>query len=291
MRRVAWRAVLVAICALTAIAQVADVVDAIGMGGAPPWGGWWGAAFGVSSHPFNIAVTAVDPGGPAARASLRRNDLIDIRANTLVERFSLLGAPLNGRPVVLSVHRGSLQKKLTVVPHPRKATWDFWLFAFGNLWLLLFAALIAWRRADMPQMRLLSLWLAVFALGGATGEAFAAPWAWVYVLFNISSAVAGPLSVALLAAFAGCFAQPLSRFRRIAQWLCYTVVAIATATVCSWDCRSYHDAIRSAPDRPWDRGVRRCCGRYPDGRGLRRPGNCRISRRRASASGLDAHTY
>ncbi len=230
MRRVAWRPVLLAICALAALAQIAIVVDALGMGGAPPWMGWWGAALGVSSHPFTVAVTAVDPSGPAARAGLRRDDLIDIRANTLVERLSLLGAPLNGRPVVLSVHRGSLQKELTVVPRPREARWDFWLWAFGNFWLLLFASLIAWRRADMLQMRLLSLWLAVFVLGGATGEAFAAPWAWVYVFFNIASAVAGPLSLALLAACAGCFAQPLSRPRLVAQWLCYTMAATATAT-------------------------------------------------------------
>lgn|SRR5579863_3452583 len=57
----------------------------------------------------------VDRGGPAARAGLRRGDLIDIRANTFVERYALSGAPLNGRPLTLSVHRGSLQQVLTVV--------------------------------------------------------------------------------------------------------------------------------------------------------------------------------
>jgi hypothetical protein len=62
MRRVPWRPVLLAICALAALAHVAVVVDAVGMGGAPR-GGRWGAAFGVSSHPFNIAVTSVDPSG------------------------------------------------------------------------------------------------------------------------------------------------------------------------------------------------------------------------------------
>ena len=230
MRRIGWRPALLAICALAALAQVADVLDATGMGGAPRWGGRWGANFGASSEPFNIAVTSVAPGGPAARAGLRRGDLIDIRANALLERFSLLGEPLNGRPVILSVHRGSLQEEHTVVPRPNKRKWDFWLWPFGNLWLLLFAALIAWRHADMPQMRLLALWLGVFVLAGATGDIFAAPWTWVYVLFNISSAVAGPSAVALLAAFAGRFAQPLSRFRRIAQWLCYTLAAIATMT-------------------------------------------------------------
>ena len=186
-----------------------------------------GSQFGPSSEPFNLAVASVDRGGPAARAGLRRGDLIDIRANTLVERYSLFETPLNGRPLILSVRTGSLQRKLTVTPHALELTWNVWLSAFAALWLLLFAALIAWRRSDVPQMRLLSLWLAAFVLTGAL-IGFAAPWAWVYVLLNISLSVAAPLSVALLAAFSSGFAQPLSRFRRITQWLCYTFLAIFT---------------------------------------------------------------
>ncbi len=166
MRRVAWRPVLLAICALAALVQVASVLDATGMAGAPPWLGWVGANTGASSKPFNLAVTSVEPGGPAARAGLRRGDLIDIRANTLTERYSLFQVPLNGRPLTLLVHRGSLQEKLTVVPQAPKLTWVFWPGSFAALWLLLFAALIAWRRADVPQMRLLSLWLAAFVLDG-----------------------------------------------------------------------------------------------------------------------------
>ena len=120
MRQVAWRPALVTICAFAALAQLADVLDATGMGGAPPWRGWWGANTGASSKPFNLAVTSVDPAGPAARAGLRRGDLIDIRANTLVERYSLLELPLNGRPLILSVHRDSLQRELTIIPQPLK---------------------------------------------------------------------------------------------------------------------------------------------------------------------------
>jgi hypothetical protein len=226
--RVAWRPLLLAICALAALAQVADVVDATGIGGAPPWQGWWGATTSVSSNPFNLAVTSVDRGGPAARAGLHRGDRIDIRANTLIERYSLFDVPLNRRPLVLSVHRGSLQEKLTVIPRAPVLTWNFWLFTFAAFWLLLFAALIAWRGADLPQMRLLSLWISAFVLTGAL-IGFAAPWAWVYVLLNVSESVIGSLSVALLAAFASGFAQPLSRFRRAIEWLCYTFLAIYTA--------------------------------------------------------------
>ena len=124
MKRIAWRPLLLAICALAALVQVAGVLDATGIAGAPPWLGWVGANSGPSSRPFNLAVTSVEPGSPAARAGLRRCDLIDFRANTLTERYSLFQAPLNGRPLALLVHRGALQEKLTVVPRALKPTWN-----------------------------------------------------------------------------------------------------------------------------------------------------------------------
>jgi hypothetical protein len=237
MRRVAWRPVLLAICALAALAQIASVLDATGMGGAPPWWGHLRAQLDASSGISHIVVRSVERGGPADRAGLRRNDVIDVSANTLVERLSLAGsgAPLNGRPLTLSVHRGSLQKELTVIPGPLQAAryWDFLLGSLGGLWLLLFAAVIAWRRADMPQMRLLSLWLTVFVVVGAT-TGFAAPWPWLCLLFSFASALSMPLTMGLWAALAGCFARPLSRPRRIAQWLCYAFVAISFVNSGVW---------------------------------------------------------
>ncbi len=206
--------------------------DVTGMGGAPPWWGRLGATTDASSKPYTLVVRAVDPDGPAGRAGLRSGDLIDLRSLSLVERFSLLGfgpSLLNGRPLILSVPRGAQQKELTVIPRPLPAqrAWLIWLSALASFWLLLFAAVIAWRRADVPQMRLLSLWLAVFVvLGAATG--FAAPWPWAYVLVSFAS-LTGPLSLLIWVALAGSFAQPLSRPRRIAQWLFYTFNAIQTA--------------------------------------------------------------
>lgn len=228
MRRTAWRPLLLAVCALAALVQVAGVLGTTGMAGAPPWQGSLGANTGTASKPFNLGITAVDPRGPAARAGLRRGDLIDIRANTLVERYALFAAPLNGRPLTLLVQNGSRQEKLTVVPTPLKLTWNFWLGTFAAVWLLLFAALIAWRCADVPQMRLLSLWLSVFVLTGAL-IGTAVPWAWLYVLMTVCLSVVAPLSVALLAAFASGFAQPISRPRRMTQWLCYAFLIVLAA--------------------------------------------------------------
>lgn len=228
MKRVAWRPVLLTVCAFAVLVQIPDTLDVTGMGGAPPWQGSLGANTGASSTPFNLTVASVDAGGPAARAGLRRGDLIDIRANTLGERFSFFGAPLNGRPLILSTHRGSLQKELTVIPRPQRLAWDFWPGTFATLWLLLLAALIAWRRADSPQMRLLSLWLSLFTVAGGT-FAFVTPWAWVDFLVGISNTMVAWLSVGVFVAFASCFALPLSRARRVIQWLSYALVGIAIA--------------------------------------------------------------
>ncbi len=219
---------LLALCALTALVQVAGVLDSTGMNGVPPWQGSLGATTGASSEPFNLAVTSVDPAGPAARAGLHQGDLIDIRANSLVERYFLFDVPLNGRPLILSVRRGSLQRELTVIPRAAILMWSFWLITFSVFWLLLFATLIAWRGAVLPQMRLLSLWIATFVLTGAL-IGFATPWAWAYILQSTALYMVGPLSMALLAAFASGFAQPLSPARRITQGLCYTFLAIFTA--------------------------------------------------------------
>jgi len=223
----AWRPVLLALCALTLLVQVAGIFNATGVGGAPPWQSSLGANTSASSTPFNLVVTSVDRDGPAARAGLRRADLIDFRANTLVERYYLFGTPLNGQPVSLLVRSGTLRRSITVTPRAPKLAWNFWLATFASIWLVLFATLLAWRGADQPMMRLLSLWIVSLGFTGAIIN-LATPWAWVYVLQNVATSVVGPLSVAFLAAFASGFAQPLSRLRSFTQWLCYAFLAIYT---------------------------------------------------------------
>jgi hypothetical protein len=232
MKPAAWRVLILTLCAVTAFSGVAQIIGVTGAGGVPPWYGLWGSLLGPSSRPYSIEVHGVDPGGPTDRAGLRDGDLIDIRANDLVERFSFFGQPLNGRPILLSIRRGPLQTRATVVPGPADLTQQRWALIYlasdlGVLWLALFAALIAWRRAYAPGNLLLSTVLVFVAIGIVTFSGyFAAPSAWVYVVLSIFY-LALPASVALWAAFTGSFAQPLSRARRIAQWLCYALVAAA----------------------------------------------------------------
>src|SRR6185312_14863790 len=78
--------------------------------------GQWGDTVGASSVPFHIIVRSIDPGHAADIAGLRAGDLIDIRASAPVERFWIFGQPLTGRPVAMTVRRGTQQLHVTVTP-------------------------------------------------------------------------------------------------------------------------------------------------------------------------------
>src|SRR5579863_8307299 len=234
MKPATWRLLTVTICAVASASAVLSFASFVGMGGAPPWTGREGFDW-LAGGNFNFKVTDVDPGGPGDRAGIHRGDIMDIRANTLLERLWFENRPLTGRPIPLLVHRGAQQVKLVVVPEPyiRVGRWfvnaDFLTSPLLTLLFALFAALIAWRRSNVADVRLLALTLAVTAvwneLFGGTPD-WATPWAWPYVVADFLGAVALPAAVALSVAYAGCFDRPVSRLRRVCQWVTYAIVAI-----------------------------------------------------------------
>ena len=116
MKPAAWRAVIVVICGTTALAALSELFGATGMGGASPWLGIWGATVSASSQPFDLAIQSIEPGGAAELGGLRAGDRVDLRASDLLDRFSLLGQPLSGRPVTILVRRGSSQRTAVVTP-------------------------------------------------------------------------------------------------------------------------------------------------------------------------------
>ncbi len=184
--------------------------------------------------PYTAEVLSIDPGRASDRAGLRRGDRFDIRAEDLVGRFNVLSTsaqPLSGEPIRLSVTRNTQNLSVTVVPLPidLRRRPDEIVAPIAVLWLVLFASIIAWRRAYVPGNLLLSAVLLLTAIvSGAPSHGFAAPWAWVYVALAICF-VAAPLGVATWAAYASGFARPLSPSRRVAQWTCYALVTAAMA--------------------------------------------------------------
>ena len=228
MKPATWRALLLTFCAAGMLLVVVAVFDQIGLGGARPWYGIWGSYFVGTSQPYHLGFRGVDPGGPADRAGIREGDLVDIRDHTPLERFSLLGQGLEGRPIAFRITRGSQQIHAVVVPGLFSVT-RFWNYVFWELsaaWLLLFAALIAWRRPYADNNLLLSALLACAAIGlGSRPLFYAWPSVWPYIALDLVGQV-GPLSIALWAALASSFARPISVLRRILLALCLASVAV-----------------------------------------------------------------
>jgi hypothetical protein len=232
MNAATWRAVILTLCALTALASVATILCNTGFGGRPPWSGREG--FGsdlLASEPFALKVREVEPGGPAWRAGIRHGDVIDLRTSSLQDRYWIDQRPLSGRQITLQVRRGSRYQKVSVVAEPASRSltqWTLYAEPLLSLWLALFAALIAWRRPKTRELWLLPAALAVYALSILGTNLWATPWVWMSVAADFYTDVAGPLAVALWVAFASSFAGPLSRSRRVVQWFSYAMAGIAS---------------------------------------------------------------
>ncbi|MBV8066661.1 MAG: hypothetical protein JO113_01705 [Candidatus Eremiobacteraeota bacterium] len=229
MKPASWRVIVLALCAAGALLVLVAFLDQAGVGGSPAWYGVWGGFFSGSSEPYHLSFRGVDPGGPADRAGIREGDLVDVRGLPLRDRLSLMGQPQAGRPVTFQVQRGDARLQATVVPGPFSfwRRWQFVVSELAGLWLLFFAALIAWRRPYADNNLLLSTVLVCAGIGFASQTLFYGwPWAWPYVAIALAGQ-AMPVSIALWAALASSFARPLSTGRRIALNACYALVAIS----------------------------------------------------------------
>ena len=142
-----------------------------------------------------------------------------------------------------------LKFKLTAT-NPSSVSWDEWLAYAGNFWLLVFAAVIAWRRAQNAEARTLSVFLSTMILGITLSftnwqTRWPAADAWV----NASSPIFTYSSVAAFVAYTMLFARPPSRLRRVLVWLAYLSCGLAAlygvvAIFVYWSCVA--DPIGSA---------------------------------------------
>lgn len=232
MRASTWRGILLALCAAGMLFVAISFLDQLGIGGAQPWYGIWGGYYDGSPTPYHLTFRGVDPGGPGERGGLREGDRIDIRDRTAVQRLSMLGQPLAGVPLRLTLLRANekgtlVQRSATIVPTTLNFArfWNYVVWEFANLWMLIFAALIAWRRPYVGNNLLLATVLAFAAVGFSTITLFYAfPWAWAYAAASVTGIAVG-VSVVLWAALASTFARPLSASRRIALWSCCAFTA------------------------------------------------------------------
>ncbi|MBV8155407.1 MAG: hypothetical protein JOY98_13350, partial [Candidatus Eremiobacteraeota bacterium] len=172
MTAAGWRALLLSLCAIAAAIPVLEIFLQYGGPMRSSYVGQWGDTVGASSRAFHLEVLSIDPGHGADLAGIRSGDLIDIRADTPLERFWLFGQPPTGRPVSVRVTRGNGVRSATIVPETitplrLRLLTPIW---FGYMWIALFAGIIAWRRSSDPQMRSLCLLLLAYAFWENTNQ-------------------------------------------------------------------------------------------------------------------------
>lgn len=229
MKSVGWRALLLSLCAAVALLAAVEVYLEYGGPNSTSFVGQWGDTVGASEVPFHLAVLSIDPGHGADRAGLRPGDLIDIKKNTAVERFWLFGQPPTGSSVTVDASRDGERHRFTILTETITPV-RLLLFTpvfLGYAWIALFAAIIAWRRFDDPQMRKLCLLLIVYSAIQTTDQHYVSSnHLWVLVAFATINAL-GALAIGFWAACAGSFAPQRSITRKTAQWICFALVAIA----------------------------------------------------------------
>ncbi len=212
MSTAVWRRVLLTLCVVS-LAVVAFGMSLIARAGDP----------GISIARL-VGPAVVEPASPAARAGLRTGDRIDLRALSREARYRWSQIVVAGETLEVPVRQGNGVRIVRIVaPPPSPVPLTFWLSEVGMLWIVLFAMLLAWRRADLAEARALVLLFALMTLLVVLSNVWRTPWVRLDLIANAVGS-AFDLSVALLAVYAMLFHTERSGIRR---FLAYTAYGIA----------------------------------------------------------------
>ena len=172
----------------------------------------------------------------AYRQGLRSGDLIDLRLLAPGERYRWLSYfRLAAQRADLPIERNGKRRIVNVVPEPRALTsggllsfgWDAWLAYFGFVWTLTFAGVIAWKRSESKEARILSLLLSTLVLSSCLSPInFVTRWPALDATAAFLGTALYGLTTALLATYAMTFARPPSLLRRALMWFSYAAAAL-----------------------------------------------------------------
>jgi hypothetical protein len=186
-----------------------------------------------SDRPYVYVVEGVAPHGPAANAGIRVGDRVDLRALSPPDR-SALERPDRGRPLSVSARRGERAFRAAIVPQQRALRSTVWLGYLILAWTAILAGVIAWRRPELPDARLLSLMLSAYVFYIAL-EYLRLPFAGSGLVFHGVAGICLAVALAALVAFTALFARPLSLSRRILNAIAFASIALsATVAVLTW---------------------------------------------------------
>jgi hypothetical protein len=223
-----WRSGLLAWCALVAVVIVLEVALRVTI-----WGSFHVTA-ATTAQPFVDRIRRV-----SAQPALRAGDLVDLRQLTSEQRFvwRYYDARI-GERWAFPVYRDGRRFVADIAASPATylgraffslGSWPYWLSIAGYFWMTLFAGVIAFRRSESAEVRLLALLLLTTVSGTVLVN-----WRSTLPAFddavNVLGAILGTVATGFLAAYAMLF-QPASVARRIFAWLTYASVAVASAIV------------------------------------------------------------
>lgn len=225
----AWRLLLLALCVLGVALTVIDLYT-----GATQRAVWrLGFAPSAGEKPYLVKIDSIHPNSPASRAGLRQGEILDLRPMSPQDRYRFfLHKSYNGESLAVYVVRPSGLSKVILKSVPvgdNLLTWDVWLGFMGGVWMLGFAAILAYRRPENHDARTLA-----FLLIGLTFfqilwiNDWITPWP-ALDAFATVIALLCVVSYALLATYSETFARPPSTLRRALLWCSY---AVAWAIVC-----------------------------------------------------------
>jgi len=221
------------LCLLSFLALLADV------GMIFLWAGYWPREYTTAPvGPSHARVTSA-----ARESQLHLGDVIDLAALTPRDRYRYSNRPLSDDRILLSIQRGGRNVHVQVKSQPYAKRFQSAGFRSqaaliaalcGQLWLLMFAAVIGWRRSDLVAGRILCALLATLVLFlQLAANNWSTPWLPIDIGAHALSSAIGPFSAALFATYAACFGKPLSRLRRLLTWYSYTIAALAALLGCA----------------------------------------------------------
>lgn len=228
MASVRWRRSLLMLCLVAATVCAYDALTLVSSG-------TLGLALTPTSDPFVERLT-VDRDGPSSRTGLRSGDVLDLRSVSPAERYQWV---VNGQErwnrdsVAVIARRDGVVRTVTVTPalsFPHRVPlqkWGIWLGYAAEAWLLSFAVLLAWRRPESLEARVLCLLIASQVLSLRLNSGMLTPWPSLdFILQCVSLLLSIPAS-GLLATYALLFACPVSKARRALAWSAYGAATFA----------------------------------------------------------------
>ncbi|HZY99424.1 MAG TPA: hypothetical protein VFE36_07610 [Candidatus Baltobacteraceae bacterium] len=218
----AWRAILLTLCLGAAVLNATTLItDSIQASSA------LGFQVSRTADPAVVRVDAVDSGGAASASGLRAGDLIKVRDLAPGDRYRLLIGVYPHERLTFAVIRDGEAVPIHYVSGEKPPwRWDTLLWSFASFWMLAFAAIIGWRRADLPEARVLCALLATYVASAAL-----LPGTWLGPSPSadmVTAAIGWGLNwvwVPLLATYASTVARPTSKFRRALAALAYATAA------------------------------------------------------------------